>query len=119
MALTPQQAQLLQSYMMKNRAPAPQGQQAQQFQAKDQTGGGLDSSSLLSALSKIGGWMDTPAMHGPVQPGEAPLPGAQQSWLTQYVNRVDPAAAQQRAQESMPPLGREDVMTILKKAGVI
>lgn len=118
MALTPEQTQLLQSYMMKNRT-VPQGVPAPSVQLPSPSGGGSSGSSLLST---IGGWFDTPATQGPVQPGAAPLPGAQQSWLSQFADRLDPAAAQQRQilaqQQTAPKIDMQQVMAALAKAGV-
>ena len=87
MALTPEQSQMLQMFMQKNRI-VPQGSPAQMVQPmqipRQASGGG---SSLLSA---IGGLFDTPATQGPVRTGDMPLPGAQQSQLSQFANMIKP-----------------------------
>lgn len=119
MALTPEQSQLLQAYMMKNRAQ-PQAVQAPPVQLPAQTGGGSGGSSLLST---IGGWFDTAPMQGPVQPGQAPLPQGQQSWLSQFADKMDPMAAQQRQQiqqqQPTPQINRDQVAALMKKMGII
>lgn len=120
MSLTPEQTQMLQYYMQKNRN-IPQGAQAAPIQLPpQQSSGGSGAGSLLST---IGGYFDTPAMQGPVQPGSAPLPGAQQSWLSQFADKIDPTAAMQRQmlaqQQSAPKIDMKQVMAMLAKAGAM
>ena len=118
MGLTPEQVQLLQSYAQKNRT-LPQGVPAPQVNLPAQVSSGSGGASLLST---VGGWMDTPATQGPVQSGAAPLPQGQQSWLSQFADRLDPAAAQQRQllsqQQSAPKIDMQQVMAALAKAGI-
>ncbi len=119
MILTPQQTQMLQYYMQKNRN-VPQAAQAAPVQLPQQSMGGSGGASLLST---IGGYFDTPAMQGPVQPGAVPLPGAQQSWLSKFADRIDPVAAQQRQillqQQAAPKIDMQQVMAALAKAGIM
>ena len=120
MALTPEQLQMLQFYMQKNRQ-TPQPAQIPQL-APQSSGGGDVAGGLSNLLSGIGGAFDTPATQGPVRPGDAPLPGAQQSWLSQFADRIDPIAAQQRQflsqQQAAPKIDMEQVMKALAKAGI-
>jgi hypothetical protein len=119
MNLTPEQTQMLQYYMQKNRN-IPQAAQAPSVQLPGQTAGGTGGASFLSAL---GGMFDTPATQGPVQPGEEPLPGMQQSWLSKFADRLDPAAAQQRQlleqQQSAPKIDMKQILSALAKAGMM
>lgn len=122
MALTPEQTQMLQYYMQKNRNPV-QPAQAQPIQLPAQSGGG--GPGLSSILSTLGGFMDTPnvPIQGPVQPGAAPLgTGTLPSQLTQFADRLDPAAAEQRKllaqQQSAPKIDMQQIMAALAKAGI-
>lgn len=121
MTLTPEQTQLLQTYMQKNRT-LPQGIPAPSVQLPAQISSG-GSGNAASLLSLLGGYFDTPAMQGPVQPGTEPLPQGQQSWLSQFADRLDPAAAAQRQflsqQQSVPKIDMKQVMAALAKAGIM
>lgn len=118
MTLTPEQSQLLQTYMQKNRL-LPQGTPAPSIQLSEQPNTG--SGGGASLLSTIGSYFDTPAMQGPVQPGADPLPGAQQSWLSKFADRLDPIAAQQRqylTQKAAPQINMQQLLSALMKAGI-
>lgn len=119
MTLTPEQTQLLQNYAMKNRV-IPQGQPVQPVQLPAQSNSGTGGGASL--LSAIGGLFDTPAVQGPVQPGSPPLPGARQSMLSQFADRIDPQAASQRQmmsqQQAAPKIDMQQVMAALAKAGI-
>ncbi len=118
MTLTPEQTQMLQYYMQKNRN-IPQAAQAAPINlpAQSSTGGGA-----ASLLSTVGKWFDTPETQGPVQPGASALPGAQQSWLSQFADRLDPIAAEQRKilsqQQSAPKIDMQQILASLTKSGV-
>lgn len=120
MALTPEQTQMLQFYMQKNRNVL-QPAQAAPIQLPSRSGGG-GTSGASSLLSTIGGYFDTPPVQGPVQPGAAPLDTGQ-SWLSKFADRLDPVAANQRKliSEQLPPLqiSRDQVEAFMRKAGLI
>jgi hypothetical protein len=124
MALTPEQTQLLQTYMMKNRN-VPQAQPAPPVQLMPQSSGG-SSGGLSNILSKVGSYFDTPntPIQGPVRPGDAPLgTGTLPSQLTQFADRLDPMAAMQRKfleqQQNAPKIDMQQVMKALAKAGIM
>ncbi len=106
--------------MQKNRNPT-QAVQAPPVQLLNAPSSG-DSGGLSNLLSAIGEKFDTPATQGPTQPGAAPLPGAQQSWLSQFADRLDPTAAQKRQilsqQQAAPKIDMQQVMAALAKAGI-
>lgn len=121
MALTPEQTQLLQNYMMKNRT-VPQGVQAAPIQLPEVKSSGNVGGGLANILHSVGSIFDTPATQGPVQPGQPQLPQGQQSWLSQYADRIDPEAAMQRQalqqQQAAPKIDMQQVMAALAKAGI-
>lgn len=122
MSLTPEQSQLLQQYMQKNRTPQQPGMQAQQFQAQPMQSSNT-SAGISSLLRSLGSYLDTPATQGPVQPGAAPLSQGQPSALTRFANTLDPQGAiQQQAnqlQQSAPKFDPQLIQAALKRAGLL
>lgn len=119
MNLTSEQLQLLQTYMMKNRT-TPQAVQAPPVQLPAQSGGG--GAGAASILSTLGGFFDTPA-DSPLSSGvQGPVRPAQQSWLSKFADRLDPAAAQQRQilsqRQTVPKMNMDQIMAALAKAGI-
>ncbi len=117
MALTPEQKQMLQYYMQKNRAQpmAVQAPQLPSLPQSDSGGGGLSS-----MLSSLGSYFDTPAQQGPVRPGDAPLQGAQPSFLSRFANTLDPNLVLQKqiAQAQAPKIDIQQIIAALQKAGI-
>lgn len=123
MSLTPEQTQLLQTYMAKNRN-VPQGQPVQPVVLPQQSSGSGSGGALASLLHAAGSEFDTPntPIQGPVQQGRPPLgAGTMPSQLTQFADRIDPAAAMQRQmiaqQQAAPKIDMQQIMKALAKAG--
>jgi len=123
MALTPEQMQLLQQYMQKNRTPQQPGMQAQQFQAQPVQPSGSTGAGIASLLGGLGKFFDTPAVQGPVQPGAAPLSQGEPSALTRFASALDPQSTLQQQiiqqQQMAPKIDTQSILLALKKAGIM